>query len=151
MNHVDRGKKHVFGEINITPLTDIFLVLLIIVIVVAPIANQRRDIKIPKITTGAGIEQEWLTVEIASDGSLYIDAALVKPEELTETLKTRLASLPDKFLVVRGDRTSKSKAVMELFQAAKEAGFERVMLAGEAEMGSAAPAPTTTPAPEPNT
>ena len=147
MNHVDRGKRHVFGEINITPLTDIILVLLIIVIVVAPIANQRRDIKIPKITTGAGIEQEWLTVEIASDGSLYIDAALVKPEELTDTLKTRLASLPDKFLVVRGDRTSKSKAVMELFQAAKEAGFERVMLAGEAETDGAAQAPTTTPEP----
>lgn len=69
MNHVDRGKKHVFGEINITPLTDIFLVFSIIVIVVAPIANQRRDIKIPKITTGAGIEQEWLT-RTALDGSL---------------------------------------------------------------------------------
>lgn len=146
MNHVDRGKKHVFGEINITPLTDIFLVLLIIVIVVAPfMANQRRDIKIPKITTGAGIEQKWLTVEIASDGSFYIDAALVKPEELTETLRTRLASLPEKFLVVRGDRASKSKTVMELFQSAKEAGFERVMLAGEAEEGSVETPPPTTP------
>lgn len=87
-------------------------------------------------------------MEIASDGSLYIDATLIKPEELMETLKTRLASLPDKFLVVRGDRASKSKAVMELFQAAKEAGFERVMLAGEADQGSTATPP---PAPEPTT
>lgn len=60
MNHVDRGKKHVFGEINITPLTDIFLVLLIIVIVVAPyMTNARRDIKMPRITTGDSVEQKW--------------------------------------------------------------------------------------------
>lgn len=140
MNHVARGKRHVFGEINITPLTDIFLVLLIIVIVVAPqMANSRRDIKMPRISTGDSIEQKWLTVEITTDGSFYIDAVYVKPEELTETLKTRLASLPDKFLVVRGDRESKSKAVMEVFQSAKDAGFERVMVAGESDEGRTAP------------
>ena len=139
MNHVDRGKRHVFGEINITPLTDIFLVLLIIVIVVAPyMANARRDIKMPRITTGDGIERKWLTVEITTDGSFYIDAAFVKPGELTDTLKARLAALPEKFLVVRGDRASKSKAVMQVFQAAKDAGFERVMLAGESSEGTAA-------------
>lgn len=136
MNHVDRGKRHVFGEINITPLTDIFLVLLIIIIVVAPyMANSRRDIKMPRITTGDSVEQKWLTVEITNDGSFYIDAKLVKAGELTETLKTRLAALPEKFLVVRGDRASKSKAVMDVFQAAKDAGFERVMVAGESDEG----------------
>jgi biopolymer transport protein ExbD/biopolymer transport protein TolR len=136
MNHVDRGRRHVFGEINITPLTDIFLVLLIIVIVVAPqLANSRRDIKMPHITTGDNIEQKWLTVEITNDGSFYIDANAVKQEELADTLKSRLATIPEKFLVVRGDRESKSKAVMDVFQAAKDAGFERVMLAGESEQG----------------
>ncbi len=138
MNHVDRGKRHVFGEINITPLTDIFLVLLIIIIVVAPyMANSRRDIKMPRITTGDSIEKNRLTVEITNDGSFYIDAKFVKPDELSDMLKSRLPSLPEKFLVVRGDRASKSKAVMDVFQAAKDAGFERVMLAGESDEGGA--------------
>ncbi|NUM55542.1 MAG: biopolymer transporter ExbD [Candidatus Hydrogenedentes bacterium] len=136
MNHVDRGKKHVFGEINITPLTDIFLVLLIIVIVVAPyMTNARRDIKMPRITTGDSVEQKWLTVEITNDGGYFIDAISIEPDALADTLRSRIASVPEKFLVVRGDRGSKSKAVMHLFQAAKDAGFERVMLAGEADEG----------------
>ncbi|MBM3288713.1 MAG: biopolymer transporter ExbD [Candidatus Hydrogenedentes bacterium] len=143
MNHVDRGRRHVFGEINITPLTDIFLVLLIIIIVVAPyMANARRDIKMPHITTGDGVEQKWLTVEITTDGSFYIDSNFVKPDTLADTLKARLASLPEKFLVVRGDRAAKSKAVMDVFQAAKDAGFERVMLAGESDE-SGTPKPET--------
>lgn len=147
MNHIDRGKRHVFGEINITPLTDIFLVLLIIVIVVAPyMANARRDIQMPRITTGDSVEQKWLTVEITNDGGYYIDSISIEPGALTDTLKNRLASVPEKFIVVRGDRASKSKAVMELFQAAKDAGFERVMLAGEADDAStAAPANAETP------
>jgi len=136
MNHVDRGKRHVFGEINITPLTDIFLVLLIIVIVVAPnLANTRRDIKMPRVTTGDGVEKKWLAVEITTDGSFYIDATLVKPDDLEATLKGRLGSLQEKLLVVRGDRASKSRAVMSVFQAAKNAGFERVLIAGESEEG----------------
>jgi len=143
MNHVDRGQRHVFGEINITPLTDIFLVLLIIVIVVAPhMANSRRDIKMPHLTTGDGIDRKWLTVEITTDGSFFIDASPVKPEDLTNALRNRLASQTEKSLVVRGDRASKSKAVMEVFQCAKDAGYERVMVAGESDEAGASPTPT---------
>ncbi|MDZ4859252.1 MAG: biopolymer transporter ExbD [Candidatus Hydrogenedentes bacterium] len=147
MNHVDRGQRHVFGEINITPLTDIFLVLLIIVIVVAPhMANSRRDINMPHITAGDGIERKWLTVEITTDGSYFIDSNLVKPEDLTNALRNRLASQTEKSLVVRGDRASKSRAVMEVFQSAKDAGFERVMVAGESdENGAAASLPVEAP------
>ena len=59
MNHVDRGKRHVFGEINITPLTDIFLALL-------SLLSSRRtancgDIKMPRITT-ATVSKNRLTV-----------------------------------------------------------------------------------------
>ena len=142
MNHVDRGQRHVFGEINITPLTDIFLVLLIIVIVVAPhLANSRRDIQMPHLTTGDGVDRKWLTVEITTDGSFFIDANLVKPEDLTNALKNRLASQTEKSLVVRGDRASKSRAVMAVFQAAKDAGYERVMVAGESDEGATATPP----------
>lgn len=142
MNHVTRGQRHVFGEINITPLTDIFLVLLIIIMVVAPFwVSSRRDIKMPRITTGNSVEQKWLTLEITSDGSFYIEAKLVPPDALTDTLKSRVNALPEKFLVVRGDRASKSKAVMEVFQAAREAGFERVMVAGESAEAPARSSP----------
>ncbi|HRK36006.1 MAG TPA: biopolymer transporter ExbD, partial [Candidatus Hydrogenedentes bacterium] len=130
--------------INITPLTDIFLVLLIIVIVVAPAtSNSRRDIDVPKITTGDGIERNWLTVEISSDGSFFIDAQLVQPDALTDTLRNRLASLTEKSLVVRGDRASKSRAVMEVFKCAQDAGFERVMVAGESNTNTTGAQPNT--------
>lgn len=145
------GSKQVFNEINITPLTDIFLVLLIIMMVVAPMMQQtRKDIKPPSLQSGASVEQNKLTVEIASDGQIYVQGKPTNTEQLTETLKTEEAKLVstaesseteskmanpeqpvEKNIIIRADKATKSGQVLKIFEAARDAGFTKVTVAGE--------------------
>jgi biopolymer transport protein ExbD/biopolymer transport protein TolR len=145
------GSKQVFNEINITPLTDIFLVLLIIMMVVAPMMQQaRKDIKPPNLQSGTPVEQNKLTVEIASDGQIYVQGKQTNTEQLSETLKTEEAKLvsaagsakaesapanPEqpakKNIIIRADKATKSGQVLKIFEAARDAGFTKVTVAGE--------------------
>jgi biopolymer transport protein ExbD/biopolymer transport protein TolR len=145
------GAKQVFNEINITPLTDIFLVLLIIMMVVAPMMQQsRKDIKPPSLQSGGALEQNKLTVEVASGGEIYVQGQPTSPEQLTETLKTQEAQLiaepgatskegegvadassSEKNLIIRADKATKSGQVLKIFEAARDAGFTKVTVAGE--------------------
>ena len=74
----DDDKKKTFNEINITPLTDIFLVLLIIMMVIAPsFQSVDNNIKMPEINSGLSIENEKATVSITKDGSFYVNETKV--------------------------------------------------------------------------
>ncbi|WP_373532913.1 ExbD/TolR family protein [Vampirovibrio sp.] len=144
------GARQVFNDINITPLTDIFLVLLIIMMVVAPMMQQaRKDIKPPSLASGGPVEQNKLTVEVASGGEIYVQGQPTTPEQLTETLKTQEAQLvantggdqksgegeadqpAEKNLIIRADKATKSGQVLKIFEAARDAGFTKVTVAGE--------------------
>jgi biopolymer transport protein ExbD/biopolymer transport protein TolR len=126
----------VFNEINITPLTDIFLVLLIIMMVVAPMVQQMRaDINVPKIQAGNNVEPGKLTVEVTKEGQFYVTGAETPEAQLGETLKAKMPTEKDetghKTVVIRADRETRSRAVMQVLQAARSAGFEKVTVAGE--------------------
>jgi biopolymer transport protein ExbD/biopolymer transport protein TolR len=147
------GRKQVFNEINITPLTDIFLVLLIIMMVVAPMMQQvRKDILPPKIQSGSAVEQNKLTVEVAKDGAIYVQGQATTADQLTTTLKAQEDQLiaktggqrqqaanggenaetgQEKNLIIRADKATKSGQVLKIFEAARDAGFTKVTVAGE--------------------
>ena len=125
--------------------------LLIIMMVVAPMMQQnRKDIKPPTLQSGAPVEQNKLTVEIASDGQIYIQGQQANPDQLTETLKTEEAKLvssaesataettpanpeqpAEKNIIIRADKATKSGQVLKIFEAARDAGFTKVTVAGE--------------------
>ena len=70
---IKTGKKALFTEINITPLTDIFLVLLIIMMVVAPtFQSVDNSISVPEVNSGTAIEQGKVTVSVTKDGQTFI-------------------------------------------------------------------------------
>ena len=72
---IKSGKKALFTEINITPLTDIFLVLLIIMMVVAPtFQSVDNSISVPEVNSGTSIEQGKITVDVTKDGTIYVDS-----------------------------------------------------------------------------
>jgi len=139
------ARRQVFNEINITPLTDIFLVLLIIMMVVAPMVQQlRRDIKPPALAHGQPVEQQKLVVEITRKGSVYVAGVETMPDKLSDTLKEQEGALlakagvdekkqaeTEKNLVIRADKTTKSGDVLKVFAAAQEAGFAKVTISGE--------------------
>ena len=78
---IKSGKNALFTEINITPLTDIFLVLLIIMMVVAPTFQSiDNSITIPEVNSGTSIEQGKVVVSVTKDGVIYVDS---KKSDLT--------------------------------------------------------------------
>ena len=125
-------RKQLFNEINITPLTDIFLVLLIIMMVVAPlIQQQNQSIKPPKIQGGMAMEQGKLIVEVTAEGGIYVDGKAVNEGELVAILKEKAGKMEEKNVVVRADANTKSSAVLKVFNAARDAEYQKVTVAGE--------------------
>jgi biopolymer transport protein ExbD len=150
MQAAGRKGKQLFNEINITPLTDIFLVLLIIMMVVAPMMQQvRQDIKPPSLKNGENVDQNKLTVEITRNGSIYVQGQETPPDRLLTTLREQEARLAAgagstkavsgegdkaqaKNLIIRADKATRSGQVLKIFDAARDAGFAKVTVAGEA-------------------
>ena len=82
-----KGKEALFTEINITPLTDIFLVLLIIMMVVAPtFQSNDSSITVPEINSGVSIEQKNATVSVTKDGKMYLNGTAVTEDSLASEL-----------------------------------------------------------------
>ena len=127
-----KGKDALFTEINITPLTDIFLVLLIIMMVVAPtFQSTDNSISVPEINSGVAIEQKNATVSVTKDGLMYINGKEIKPENLTSELLAIKDTLEKKEVVVKADEKAKSSEIMGIMNSAKEAEFTKLILAGE--------------------
>ena len=91
-----------FNEINITPLTDIFLVLLIIMMVVAPLLDQQGlNLVVPDNVEAEKITKETkiLNVVVTSDDEVYIDDNLINPDELQSVIAEQLKNYPDGVLI----------------------------------------------------
>ena len=128
----DDGRKKTFNEINITPLTDIFLVLLIIMMVIAPsFQSVDNNIKMPEINSGLSIENEKATVSITKDGSFYVNETKVVHDDIENSFSNIITSLEKKEVVVRADKETKSSEIMKVMKAAQNAGFEKLVVAGE--------------------
>ena len=125
-------KKAVFSEINITPLTDIFLVLLIIMMVVAPTFQSNvNEISVPEINSGIAVEERAATVSITKDGQFYLNGQPIDLEELTQALVELKPSLQKAEVLVKADTAAKSRDIMQVMRAAKEAEYEKLTVAGE--------------------
>ncbi len=126
------NERQTFNEINITPLTDIFLVLLIIMMVIAPsFQSIDNNIKMPNINSGLAIETKDATVSITKDGNFYVNETRVNSDDLEQSLGSLIGSLEKKEVVVRADKDTKSSEIMKVMKAAQNAGFEKLVVAGE--------------------
>jgi biopolymer transport protein ExbD/biopolymer transport protein TolR len=127
-----KGKDAMFTEINITPLTDIFLVLLIIMMVVAPTFQSADNaIDVPEINSGVSIEQKNATISVSKEGLMYINGRQIEPETLVDELVELKPTLEKKEVVVKADERVKSSEIMKIMNAAQDAEFEKLILAGE--------------------
>ena len=121
-----------FNEINITPLTDIFLVLLIIMMVVAPtFQSNDTSIKIPEINSGISVESTNATVSVTKEGNMYLNGNPVTEENLSDELIALKDSLEKPELVVKADEKVKSAKIMEIMNAAQDAEYKKLIVAGE--------------------
>jgi biopolymer transport protein ExbD/biopolymer transport protein TolR len=126
------GKKDLFTEINITPLTDIFLVLLIIMMVIAPMfQSMDKNIKLPSIKNGISLNEKEVTVAITKDSRFFINTSPVEESQLAEKLAGMLEQSKDKKVVVKADSLTKEKYILSVMKAAQQAGYEKLTVAGE--------------------
>lgn len=130
---IKTGKNSLFTEINITPLTDIFLVLLIIMMVIAPsFQSIDNTITIPEVNSGNSIEQGKVVVSVTKDGMIYVDSKRTSIESLVSDL-VALKKEDDKSpeVVVKADEKVKSSVIMAIMDAAQDAQYKKLIIAGE--------------------
>lgn len=104
-----QSARRVINEINITPLTDIFLVLLIIMMVVAPMMRQLRgDITPPDVQAGSPVDQDKITVEVTTSGEYFIDGESVTAQSLPQVLSDKHQAQRDAKNEMNENRTVQS-------------------------------------------
>ena len=127
-----KKKQKLFTEINITPLTDIFLVLLIIMMVVAPsFQSMDNAVDVPEVNNGINIENSKVTVSITKDGAMYVNGENVNPSQLTDKLLAAKTDDEKSEVVVKADKAIKSSTIMNVMNAAQNAEYKKLIVAGE--------------------
>jgi len=134
------GEGGIFADINITPLTDIFLVLLIIFMVTTTaIAESSADrggfrVNLPKGTRGdAGQVPRDLVVAVLADGRAVVGGAVVSDAELEETFTASARAHPDSVLVVQADEGVPHGRVVAVMETGRRAGLSRIAIATKVE------------------
>ncbi len=119
----------IVAEINITPLVDIFLVLLIIFMVTTSvITNQGKEVDLPGAAV-ASATPNGVTVTIDAEGGIQVGEKLVQPEALQATLKAELDKARDKIVILRGDRKVLLGQAVNILDVAQQAGASGIALA----------------------
>jgi biopolymer transport protein TolR len=118
------------AAINITPLVDVVLVLLIIFMVMAPQMRKGPDVNLPNTAkpSDQGDERGRILVSIDDAGKLWINDQQIAPEQFGEALRAAVGTEPDPRVVIRGDARLNFRQVREAMIAVKEAGFRGVGL-----------------------
>lgn len=122
--------KKTFNEINITPLTDIFLVLLIIMMVVAPMLDQQGiGLTVPENVEQTKMDKESkiLTVTVTSNNKYYIHNVEVHADNLGNVLSQEIKNYPDG-LLIETDGNSNHGTVVKLMDKAREVGVNAISL-----------------------
>ena len=129
---IKSGKKALFTEINITPLTDIFLVLLIIMMVVAPtFQSVDNNISIPEVNSGNSIEQGKVTVSVTKEGIIYVGDKKSNLDMLVDDLISMKTDDKNPEVVVKADEKVRSSIIMDIMDAAQDAQYKKLIVAGE--------------------
>lgn len=133
------------AEINVTPLVDVMLVLLIIFMIAAPLLTVGVPVDLPKTAAATINEQvEPLTITINGQGQIYIQESEVAEDQLVPRLQAIVRNKADQRIFVRGDKGINYGRVMEVMGLVSSAGFDKVALI--AEMPQSQPQPATPPA-----
>ncbi len=138
------GRGQMVSQINVTPLVDVMLVLLVIFMVTAPIIQQGVEVTLPSVKAEAlpGKEEQFV-VSITKDSQIYLNDAKLSADDLTGKLKAISSERPDRQVFIRADDQVPYGQVIRTMAAIKAAGIENVgmvteMPSGDTGVGTAA-------------
>lgn len=130
------GKESTMAEINITPLTDVMLVLLVVFMVTSPLLMmESMKLKLPEAMS-AGEEKGLATiVSISSDGLFYLNNERVEKSVLEKMMAAELKNKGDNALILKADKTVSHGLVVEVLDMARKAGAVKLSIATEPVAG----------------
>ena len=120
-----------FNEINITPLTDIFLVLLIIMMVIAPMLDQQGlNLAVPEVVNQEQIAKDTkiMNFAVSNDNKYYFDGEEIKTDDLEDFISGKVKDFPDG-LLIQVDDNAEHGAVVKLMDIARNIGITSISLA----------------------
>lgn len=135
------GKKTALNaEINVTPLADVMLVLLIIIILIAPMLQKGVDVEMPQAAnTVQKTDNDSQTVlHVTADGRFYVEGIQVRQEELLTSLQSALARKFEKIVLIKGDQDAPYSDVMEILDRLQRSGIEDIGLVTERKLRGSA-------------
>lgn len=132
-----RGKRAPMSEINVTPMVDVMLVLLIIFMVAAPLLQVGVPVQLPesKGRQLAAKKQDPLVITVQANGDVYIGETQVPLEEVATKLKGIAKNGYDDTIFVKGDRGANYGNVLKVMGRIVEGGFTKVSFVSELEQG----------------
>ena len=123
------------SNINVTPMVDVMLVLLIIFMVITPMLQRGVPVDLAKTTNPIQMpdadKEDALIVAVQRDGKVFFDTQQVGPDVLTDKIKDRIANRVDKKVYVRADARARYKAVVEVVDDVRSAGVSELGLLTE--------------------
>jgi biopolymer transport protein ExbD len=123
------NKGGVMAEINVTPLVDVMLVLVIIFMITAPLMSHKVQIELPKATSEANKEPpNTITISLKDTGDLFWNDVAAEPSVIDRQLKIEARREPQPSVQIRADRTTEYREVAQLMAVAKLAGMKKVGL-----------------------
>ena len=131
-----RSRHRPMGDINVTPMVDVMLVLLIVFMVTAPLLTVGVPVDLPKTQAGqVNADQAPLVVTIREDGRLYLQDSEIDSDKLIPRLAAIGEANKQVRIFVRGDKDVAYGEVLVLMGRIQAAGFERVALVAELPEG----------------
>ncbi len=121
------------ADINVTPLVDVMLVLLIIMMLIAPLLQQGVPVTMPEAAnTGEKPDtQDQTVVAIDSRGAFYVNALPVPADDLVPRVQRALEDKKEKIVYLKGDKDAKYAAIMDVMDAFRKAQIENIALITE--------------------
>jgi biopolymer transport protein ExbD len=117
----------VMNEINMTPLVDVMLVLLIIFIITVPVMKHSVNIDLPRASSQPqDAKPDAIGLSVKSDGSYFWDDKAIRDEDLVMRLSTEARKDPQPELHIRGDKDARYERVAQAMSAAQQAGLRKI-------------------------
>jgi biopolymer transport protein TolR len=138
---VGGAKGGVKSDINVTPLCDVMLVLLIIMMIVAPLLQQGVNVKLPQATNTVDKPevQGQTVVAIAKDKTMYVNAKPVQENEMATKITELLENAKEKVVLIKADEEVEYGAVMSAMDQLRQAGIEDIGLITDPKKTAGAP------------
>ena len=143
------GRYRPMAEINVTPMVDVMLVLLIIFMVTAPLLTSAVNVDLPKTAAGAAPQDDKpLTISVNAQGQVFLQEEQIEVADLVVKLKAISEGNNDKKILVRGDKGNSYGRMLEVMAVITQGGFTKMALLSDPS-GAPASAPATPVAPAP--